>query len=74
MVYVIENYDLYLDGIVVTFLGSTFINLKINLTSTQNIIVQKPSSHTPSKLEMFRIVFLYESFRLGSFMGGLILY
>lgn len=58
MVYVIRNYDLYLDGIVVIFVGSTFNNLKINLPSTQNIIVHKPSSHTPSKLEMFHIVFL----------------
>lgn len=58
MVYVIRNYGLYLGGIVGTFLGSTFNNLKINLTGTQNIIVHKPSSHTPSKLEMFHIAFL----------------
>lgn len=72
MVYVIGNYDLYLDGIVVTFLGSTFNNLKINWSSTQKIIVYKPSSHTPLKSEMFHTVFLYETFSLGSFMGGLI--
>lgn len=72
MVYVIGNYDLYLDGIVVTFLGSTFNNLKIKLTNTQNIIVHEPSSHTPSKTEVFHRVFLYESLRLGSFMQGLI--
>lgn len=71
MVYVIGNHDLYLDGIVVTFLGSTFNDLKINLISTQNIIVHEPSSHTPLKTEMFHRVFLYEGLRLGSFMGGL---